>query len=142
MLKWLAAVMVLAVASHARAIEVGNLVTKGTQGTMGLEFTVSAVRESDEAVVVALRVPKKGILKDLQKVRLTVHEGKRLLLTVPLEIREESGSSVRTSFQLVPELADKATIDLYTEVSKDGPAFARFYSVRLNEYIQDKRHGK
>src|SRR5579872_6507095 len=48
------------------------LVTKATQGKLGVDFTLSAVRVSDSAVLIRMEIPKKGKLKDLKRVTMDI----------------------------------------------------------------------
>ena len=138
----LLALMLLGQVEQAGALSTSQTVTKETQAREGLDFSLSAVRESDEAVIVRMEIPKKGKLQNLQKVRMVISEGKSILLWSNLEITTtEDGASV-VSFQISPDLADKCSISLVTESSKTGPANEFAYAVELKGYITVSLRGQ
>jgi hypothetical protein len=120
--------------STAYSSGLGKLVTKETQEKLGLEFDLSATAE-EHAVLVLLKIPKTGALKDVLEIRLSIpaEDKRHFLVRAPLEMREKGGA-VGVSAQLSPELAEKAAIDLVME--KGRREF--FYHVRLSEYITKK----
>lgn len=126
----------------ASGIGVGDLITKDTQEKMGVNFTLTAVRESAGSVLVKLVAPKEAKLANLSKVRLTIQkEGdKHFLLWANLETTTDESGKIVSGFQISPELAEQSFIELVVETSKPGkPAFERFYHVRVKDYIVDKK---
>ena len=112
----------------------GKLVTKETQEKLGLEFDLSAAAD-ENSVLVLLKIPKEGKLKDVIEIRLSIpaEDQKHFLVRAPLEMREKDGA-VGIYAQLSPELAEKAAIDLVMEHGRRE----FFYHVRLADYIEKR----
>jgi hypothetical protein len=130
-----AACLGLSLTPPARALDRGLLITKATQGQHGLDFELSAVQEGPDAVVVRLSVPKTGRLADLTGVRLSVTDGKRFLTLVPVATAEADGR-VTAWCQLTPEVAGKASLDLYTVTDR---VYAFHYAVQVGTYVEPKK---
>jgi hypothetical protein len=141
MKKWLmrmaTAVLMVAWVQHASAMTRGYLVTKATQEAFGVDFTLSAVLLSKEAISVRMEIPKKGKLQNLKSVTMRIGQGSPLVLA-KLEAKPNKEGVLIVAFQIAPDLADKCSIDL---VVPNVPATARdyehFYAVELNGYVTD-----
>jgi hypothetical protein len=105
----------------APALMMGQVVTKQTQSHYGLKFALSAIKESSEAVVVQMTVPK---------------EGKQILLQTGIETRSDASGATIISFQISPDLADKYHLNLFTEISH---GYATYFSVELKGYVTGKK---
>ena len=124
---------------HAFAMSEGYFVTKATQAEQGLDYTLSAVRASDTAVLVSMEIQKVGKLKDLKRVTMTVGTGSPIV-SADLQTRPGKNGSVVVSFQLSPELADKCSIMLFTPTVPVEPMnYEQFYAVELKSYVTDRK---
>ncbi len=117
---------------RAFALSAGFTVTKATQVEQGLDFTLSAVRASETAVLVRMEIPREGKLKDLKSVKMRI--GAEPLVWADLQTTAGKDGALVVGFQLAPALADKCSIDLMT-TSLDGV----YYSIELKGYITDKK---
>ncbi|MDB6124254.1 MAG: hypothetical protein JWQ71_3247 [Pedosphaera sp.] len=129
----------LAFPASTPALMVGHLVTKQTQFDNDMKFTLSAIKESNEAVLVRMIVPREGKLKDHQKVMLELNEGKQILLQTAVETGSDVAGATVISFQISPALADKYYVNLFTEISTNGPAYTSYFSVELKGYVIAKK---
>ncbi len=132
---FLTAVAVLALAaSEASARGLGKLVTKATQAKMELDYDLSAIQEPN-AVVLDMKIPKRGKLSDVRRVRLSVmaEDGKHCLIRLPLE-RENAEGAIRVTGQITPELAANAHIELVMEEGRRE----FYYYVRLADYVTER----
>ena len=118
-------------------------VTKETQAKIGVEFTLTATRVSETAVLVEMEIPRKGKLRNLKDVSLDIgdyHPGvsSSPLLAANLQTTPGKNNSLIVSFQLSPELADKCSIRL----GPLEPAVAmswEYYAVMLKGYVTTRR---
>ena len=121
------------------AISEGVSVTKSTQVELGLDFTLSAERVSERAVLVRMEIPKKGKLQNLKKVRMTIGQGTPLL-SCNLETSPGENGSLVVQFQLSPHLADKCSIDLVTaKVPATPRSYESYYAVELKGYVTGRK---
>jgi hypothetical protein len=72
------------------------LVTKANQAKLGVQFTLSAIKVSDTAVMVEMEIPKQSKLKDLKKVTMDIGDYKAGVLTSPMVSASLRRSPVRT----------------------------------------------
>ena len=119
----------------------GTSVTKENQAKLGIHFTLVAERiaadGADKAtVLVTMEIPRKGKLKDLRNVTMSVGQG-RPLVSATLQPRVGKDGSWIVDFSLASELADKCTIDLNMPYSE--PLTYSFYSVELKGYVTDRK---
>lgn len=143
MKKWLmgmmTAVLLLASLQRAFAMSEGVFVTKATQGQSGLDFTLSAVRLSPQAISVRMEIPKTGKLQNLKAVRMTIGQGTPLLWST-LEAKPNDKGVLIVAFQIAPELADKCSIDLVVpNVPATAIDYEHFYAVELKGYVTDRK---
>lgn len=124
------------VAQPCYARGVGKLVTKETQKEMELDFELTATREPN-AVIVGMEIRTTGKLERLHQVRLIVPAADgHFLVRVPMEMEQPRDGLTRVWAQIAPELAEKASIELVTDVHPRGEYY---FSVRLAEYITDRK---
>lgn len=128
-----AVVLILTGVQVVSARSLGHLVTQETQAKLGLNFSLSAVKESKEAILVRLVAPRKGKLQSLTHVRLSIRDGHKILLLSPLEAKVE-GDSVVTGFQISPDLIDRSYIELVTETGRSET----FFMVKIKDYVLKK----
>ncbi len=128
---------------HASSESLVMTVTKKTQAELGLNYTLSAVRASDTAVLVQMEIPKGSKLKTLKRVNLHIATGNPLggspLLSADLQTTPGKNGSVVVTFQLSPELADKCFLELITTSPPATLSSEEFYAVELKGYITDKK---
>ena len=133
-----AALVLLAFAAQqpCYARGVGKLVTKETQKEMELEFDLKATRDPN-AVIVVMEIRTTGKLERLHQVRLIVPAaGGHFLVRVPMEMEQPRDGLTRVWAQIAPELAERASIELVTDVHPRGEYY---FSVRLADYITDRK---
>ena len=112
-------------------------------GQAGVEFTLTAERASDTAVVVRMEIPGTGKLKDLKSVTMDIGDYKAgvsasPLLTAALETVPGKKGSVVVTFQLAPELAEKCSIRLGPLFPAEPMAY-EYYSVELKGYVTTRK---
>lgn len=131
--------LMLACAQPTFALSEGVVVTKKTQAESGLDFTLTAVRLSQDAVSVRMEIPVRGKLKNLKRVTMSIGQGSPLV-SANLQTTPGKEGSLIVSFQLSPDLADKCSIYLVVP-SKNPTAFTyeSFYAVQLREYVTDRK---
>lgn len=130
-----AVAMVMACVRPTGAMSEGYVVTKATQGEIGVEFTLSAVRLSKAAISVEMAIPVKGKLQHLKSVELRIGQGAPLL-SATLEAKPDKNGTRVVQFQIAPELAEKCSIDLVVAtVPVNGLDYEHFYAVELKGYI-------
>ena len=127
------ALMLFARTPHAFALRELISVTRETQASQGVDFTLSAVRVDDTAVIVRMEIPKKGKLINLKTVTMNIGTG-RPLVHADLETTPGKDGSLVVSFQLSPELADKCDIFL-GPLAPDIPTTSVYYAVQLKGYV-------
>ena len=136
----LAVALSLTSALPASALIRSFRVTKATQAQQELNYTLTAVRE-EKAVIVNLRIPREGKLKNVLAVRLQVlnPDGKHFDVWSPLEMRQEDGATA-VSFQIAPELAERCSISVVTERNPPGrSAYERAWDIELKGYITERK---
>jgi hypothetical protein len=128
-----------------RAFAIGHLilVTKENQASLGVKFTLTALKVSDTAVSVDMEIPKQSKLKDLKKVTMDIGDYKAGVATSPmvlvnLETKPGKDGSIMVSFQLSPEMVDKCSI-LLGPVEPAPPGSYAVYSVYVKSYVTTKK---
>jgi hypothetical protein len=139
----LIALMSFADIPHTRAMGTLVTVTKETQAKLGVEFTLSAVRVSDTAVLVRMEIPKTGKLKELQRVTLDIGSDRpgvpaSPLVSADLQTAPGKHGSLVVSFQLSPEMANQCSIRL-GPLAPAIPMSYEYYSVELKGYVTDNK---
>ncbi len=134
-----AVAMMLACVPHTSAMSEGFTVTKETQVEQGLNFTLSAVRVSEAAVLVRMEIPKDGKLENLKRVTMTIGTGSPLV-SADLQTTSGKNGSLAVSFQLSPDLANKCSIVLVVpNVPATALDYEHFYAVELKGYVTDRK---
>ena len=120
------------------ALGVFTVVTKETQAKEGLVYTLSAVRVSNEVVMVELEIPNEGKLRDIKRVALELGGGNGSPeLYVPLNTASEKKDTWAVSFQLSPAFANKASLWLGpTLLSR--PTLSHHYALQLSTYLTER----
>ena len=118
-------------------------VTKETQARLGVEFTLTATRVSETAVIVQMEVPRKGKLRELKEVALDIGDYRpgssgSPLVSANLQTTPGKNGALVVSFQISPELAEKCSIrlgPLYPAVAMSW----EYYAVMLKGYITERK---
>lgn len=113
-------------------------VTKENQIKLELNFTIIAERVSDDVVLVSMEIPRKGKLKRVRSVSLSIGGGV-LSLAATLETSTGKNGARAVAFQLSNELANKCRIHL---IVPDGLRVSRtygIYAIELKGYVKDRK---
>jgi hypothetical protein len=139
---WTRIVIVLLLGLAAiRAAAMGEvvLVTRQNQEKLGLRFTLTAERVSNEAVLVRIEAPRQGKLRGLRLVSMTVGREGTPLVHAPLYTTAGKDGAWVATFQLSPELADRCTVDLTTPFDPPSARSYLIYAVELKGYITERK---
>ena len=129
--------VLMALAGVRQALALGEVVsvTRQTQAKLGLEYTLTAERVDDEAVLVRMEIPRTGKLKDLRSVSMRVGSG-RPKVSATLQTSAGKDGSWVVAFQLSPALADECSVDLV--VPSSGRTYV-VYAVELKGYVSVRK---
>lgn len=133
----LAAMVLTLCATFRYATAMGSVVevTRETQATLGLKYTLEADRVDDQAVLVKMEIQRSGKLKNVRSVSISIGAGRPEVAATLQTTPGKTGSWV-VGFQVSPTMADKCSVDL--TVPEAGRTYV-VYAVALKGYVTNKK---